>query len=134
MPDVKSIHAAKGWRQLGVGLHTVRERLVLSRLLLGMFLFSLFSLVYIGLFPSVARLAFGIESSSNTYRWLYAIWGTGAFLRSDLGRHRARARRPPGAHRARLRRLRDLLGVFSQARGPALAFPVAFAARASPTS
>ena len=79
MPDVKSTDRPKGWRQLGTGIRTVRERLVLRRLLFGMFLFSLFSLVFIGLFPSVSRLAFGIQSGGSTYRWLYAVWGTGAF-------------------------------------------------------
>ncbi|MBA3400073.1 MAG: MFS transporter [Acidimicrobiia bacterium] len=42
--------------------------------------FSLLSLVYIGLFPSVARLNFGIDASSGTYKWLYAVWGLGACL------------------------------------------------------
>jgi MFS family permease len=125
MPDVKSINAAKGWRQLGVGLHTVRERLVLSRLLLGMFLFSLFSLVYIGLFPSVARLAFGIESSSNTYRWLYAIWGTGAFLGAiAVGTVFALVDRKVLIVRGFVA-FAIFLAIFSQARGPVLAFPIA---------
>ena len=79
MPDVRAQHSEKGWRRLLTGIHIARGRAVLSRLLAGMFLFSLFSLVYIGLFPSVARLNFGIDSSSNTYRALYAVWGAGAF-------------------------------------------------------
>jgi MFS family permease len=80
MPDVRSERTVKGWRTLGIGINTVRRRGVLQRLLLGMFVFSLFSLVFIGLFPSVARLAFDIDPASNTYRWLYAVWGSGAFL------------------------------------------------------
>ena len=80
MPDVKSIHAAKGWRQLGTGMHTVRERLVLSRLLLGMFLFSLFSLVLhravpVGRPPRVRhRVGRATRTAGCT-----PIWGTGAF-------------------------------------------------------
>ncbi len=108
MPDVKSLDRPKGWRQLGTGIRTVRERLVLRRLLFGMFLFSLFSLVFIGLFPSVSRLAFGIQSGGSTYRWLYAVWGTGAFCGAmAVGTVFALLDRKMLIV-ARLRRLRDL--------------------------
>ena len=80
MPDVRSGNTTRGFRSLTIGLNIARERLVLNRLLIGMFLFSLFSLVYIGLFPSVARLNFDIAPDSATYRWLYATWGAGAFV------------------------------------------------------
>jgi MFS family permease len=80
MPDVRSGNTTRGFRSLTIGLKIAKNRLVLNRLLLGMFLFSLFSLVYIGLFPSVARLNFGIAPDSATYRWLYATWGAGAFV------------------------------------------------------
>ncbi len=56
------------------------NRLVLNRLLIGMFSFSLISLIYVGLFPSVAELNFGIDAKSPDYRWLYAAWGFGAFF------------------------------------------------------
>jgi MFS family permease len=80
MPDVKADTAVRGWRQLGVGITIARNRLVLNRLLLGMFSFSLFSLIYVGLFPSVAELNFNIDADSPGYRWLYATWGFGAFF------------------------------------------------------
>ncbi len=80
MPDVRSGNTAKGWRSLLTGINTARHRAVLKRLLIGMFLFSLFSLVYIGLFPSVVRLNLDISPASTTYRWLYAVWGAGAFF------------------------------------------------------
>ena len=80
MPDVRATFTDKGWRRLLVGVRIARRRQVLSRLLLGMFLFSMVSLAYIGLFPSVARLNLGIDPTSNTYRWLYATWGAGAFF------------------------------------------------------
>jgi MFS family permease len=80
MPDVKADTIVRGWRQLGVGLTIARDRLVLNRLLLGMFSFSLFGLIYVGLFPSVAELNFGIAAESSAYRWLYATWGLGAFF------------------------------------------------------
>jgi MFS family permease len=127
MPDVRSNQTAKGWRQLGTGLRIVRERPVLSRLLRGMFFFSLFSLVFIGLFPSVARLAFDIDPTSNTYRWLYAVWGSGAFFGAiAVGTWFARVDR-------KVLIVRGFIGfgislaLFSQIRGPALAYPVGFA-------
>lgn len=80
MPDVKADTKVRGWRQLGVGLEIARKRLVLNRLLIGMFSFSLISLVHVGLFPSVAELNFGIAAESSAYRWLYATWGLGAFF------------------------------------------------------
>ena len=99
---------------------------MLGRLLLGMFLFSLVSLVFIGLFPSVARLAFGIESSSNTYRWLYAVWGTGAFFGAmSVGTVFALVDRKLLIVRGFVG-FAIALGVFSQLRSPAPAFVVGF--------
>ena len=126
MPDVRAEHAEKGWRRLLTGIHIARDRLVLNRLLISMFLFSLFSLVYIGLFPSVARLSFGIDPSSNTYRWLYAVWGAGAFFGAiSVGTWLARVDR-----RALIVRgfvgFAIALAVFSQLRIPAWAYPVGF--------
>jgi MFS family permease len=80
IPDVRGIHPEKGWRRLLTGINIARGRRSLSRVLVTMFLFSLFSLVYIGLFPSVARLNFDIDTRSSTYKWLYATWGLGAML------------------------------------------------------
>ncbi len=126
MPDVRSGNTTRGFRSLTIGLNIARHRLVLNRLLLGMFLFSLFSLVYIGLFPSVARLNFGIAPASATYRWLYATWGAGAFLGalsvgtflSSIDRKLLIVRGFTG--------FAIVLGIFSQVRGPELAFPVGF--------
>jgi MFS family permease len=80
IPDVRGIHPEKGWRRLLTGINIAKRRRSLSRVLVSMFLFSLFSLVYIGLFPSVARLNFDIDTRSSTYKWLYATWGLGAML------------------------------------------------------
>ncbi len=80
MPDVKLQSSVKGFARLGVGISIARHRRVLGRLLLGMCSFSLISLVYIGLFPSIAELNFDIDADSPTYRWLYATWGFGAFF------------------------------------------------------
>ena len=126
MPDVKGKHPEKGWRRLLTGVHIARDRALLGRLLSSMFLFSLFSLVFIGLFPSIARLTLGIDPTANTYRWLYATWGAGAFFGAiAVGTWFARVDR-----RALI--VRGFIGfslalaVFSQLRSPTLAFPVGF--------
>jgi MFS family permease len=126
MPDVRSGNTAKGWRSLLTGVTIARHRQVLSRLLLGMFLFSLFSLVYIGLFPSVVRLNLDISPASTTYRWLYAIWGAGAFFGAiSVGTFLSRVDRKVLIVRGFIG-FGITLGVFSQLRGPELAFPVGF--------
>ena len=126
MPDVRSGSTDRGFRALSTGLRIARDRLVLNRLLIGMFLFSLFSLVYIGLFPSVARLNFGIDSAGSTYRWLYAVWGAGAFFGAiAVGTWFSNIDR-------KVLIVRGLIGfsislaLFSQLRGPEFAFPVGF--------
>jgi len=127
MPDVRGTFAEKGWRRLLTGIRIVQSRVVLKRLLLGMFMFSLFSLVYIGLFPSVARLNFDIEPTSNTYRWLYAVWGAGAFVGAiSVGTWLSRVPRQALITRG-FAGFAVMLGLFSQIRAPALAFPVGFA-------
>jgi predicted MFS family arabinose efflux permease len=67
-----------GWRRFTFAFKIARERIVVSRLVLTLASFSLFSLPYVGLFPAIAELNFGIESKSVTYNWLYATWGLGA--------------------------------------------------------
>jgi MFS family permease len=126
MPDVRSGNTAKGWRSLLTGINTARHRAVLKRLLIGMFLFSLFSLVYIGLFPSVVRLNLDISPASTTYRWLYAVWGAGAFFGAiSVGTFLSRVDRKVLIVRGFIG-FGVALGVFSQLRHPPLAFPVGF--------
>jgi len=67
-----------GWRRFTFAFKIARERIVVSRLVLALASFSLLSLPYVGLFPAIAELNFGIESKSVTYNWLYATWGLGA--------------------------------------------------------
>ena len=69
-----------GWRRFTFAFKIARERIVVSRLVLTLASFSLLSLPYVGLFPALAQLNFGIESQSSTYNWLYATWGLGACL------------------------------------------------------
>ena len=80
IPDVRGDHPERGWRRLLTGINIARRREVISRSLLAMCLFSLFSLPFVGLFPSVARLNFGLSPSGSTYKWLYVTWGLGAFI------------------------------------------------------
>ncbi len=126
MPDVRSGNNARGWRQLTVGISVARHRAVLGRLLLGMFLFSLFSLVYIGLFPSIVRLNFDVASSSATYRWMYATWGAGAFLGAlSVGTFLSHVSRKVLIVRGFIG-FAVSLAVFALLQGPYPAFPVAF--------
>ena len=124
MPDVKADTLVRGWRQLGVGLQIARSRLVLNRLLLGMFSFSAISLIYVGLFPSVAELNFGIRADSSTYRWLYATWGLGAFLGAiSVGTFLSRFHRRVLIVRG-FTGYAAALAVFSQLRDPVTPFAV----------
>lgn len=126
MPDVKADTLVRGWRQLGVGIAIARSRLVLNRLLIGMFSFSLISLIYVGLFPSVAELNFDIAAKSSTYRWLYAVWGFGAFFGAiSVGTFLARFHRRVLIVRGFTGYATALL-VFSQLRDSVTPFPVGF--------
>ncbi|NCZ56517.1 MAG: MFS transporter, partial [Acidimicrobiia bacterium] len=70
----------RGWKRFTFAFRVAKERPVVRRLLLSLALYSLISLPYIGLFPAVAELNFGINDSSAVYKWLYATWGLGAMF------------------------------------------------------
>jgi MFS family permease len=126
MPDVRGTFAEKGWRRLLTGVYIVRERPALSRLLAGMFLFSLFSLVYIGLFPSIAELNFGFDPLGNSYRSLYATWGAGAFCGAiAVGTWLSSVHRPTLIVRG-FTGFAIFLGIFSQLRDSFFPYPVGF--------
>ena len=74
------MHHETGKRLLTSGIRLVRANPVSTRILLTLTTFSLLSLPYVGLFPAIARLNFGIVAKSPTYNWLYATWGFGACL------------------------------------------------------
>lgn len=80
LPVAPVDHPERGWRRLTTGLNIVRRRQVLSRSLIAMCLFSLVCLPFVGLFPSIARMNLGVAATSATYKWLYVVWGLGAFL------------------------------------------------------
>lgn len=70
----------RGLSALTSGFRIARQRKAIGRVLLTMSSFSLISLSYVGLFPAVADLTFGIEPRTALYKWLYAVWGMGAML------------------------------------------------------
>ena len=72
--------ATPGWRRFTFAFRVARERPVVARLVLSLASFSLLSLPYVGLFPAVAQLNYGIAADGAAYRWLYAVWGLGACL------------------------------------------------------
>jgi len=79
VPEI-AFDTTAGWRRFTFAFKIARERVVMSRLILTLASFSLLSLPYVGLFPAIAQLNFGIEPQSATYKWLYAMWGLGACL------------------------------------------------------
>ena len=127
LPRPAQTHGAEGWRKLTLGMRIARDKPVLGRLLITMALFSFFCLPYVGLFPAVAEHSFGIDASSSTYKWLYAVWGFGACL-GALG---------AGTLLARIDKRRVIgpafvafavfLAAFAVVRQPAPAFPIGFA-------
>ncbi|MFM2070782.1 MAG: hypothetical protein RLZZ623_1045 [Actinomycetota bacterium] len=80
IPPLAHVHHERGMKQFSAGLKLARSKPVASRLLLTLTSFSLLSLPYVGLFPAVASLNFGIAEKTSTYKWLYATWGFGACL------------------------------------------------------
>jgi MFS family permease len=80
IPHIGRATDAQGWANLTVGLRIVRQRTVLQRILLGMSIFSFLCLPFVGLFPTIARTNFALDTGGSTYKWLYATWGLGAML------------------------------------------------------
>lgn len=80
LPTPVVVHHETGRRLLTSGIRLVRASPVSTRILVALTTFSLLSLPYVGLFPAIARLNFGIIERSPQYNWLYATWGFGACL------------------------------------------------------
>ncbi len=72
---------ASTWRQLVAGVMVARRDRYVGRALVTVFLFSLFSLAFIGLMPVVAAHNLGIHlKHSGAYGILYACFGLGALV------------------------------------------------------
>lgn len=126
IPHIKSESLERGMQKLLVGFRIARERGVLARMLLAMTVFSFFCLPYVSLFPSIARLNFGIDSSSAMYKWLYATWGLGAALGGlACGSVLVRFDRRKLITFA-FRGFAVSMAGFALARGPSLAIPISF--------
>ena len=126
IPDIRSRPTETGWRRALTGINIAASRPVISRLLMSMTLFSLFSLVYVGLFSSIARLNFGISPIGSTYRWLYAVWGLGALSGAlATGTFLAHTHRPT-IIRNGFRGFAVALAVFALLRSVGPAFPVGY--------
>ncbi len=80
LPTPTAVPHETGRRLFTSGIRLVRASPVSTRILLTLTTFSLLSLPYVGLFPAIARLNFGIVERSPQYNWLYATWGLGACL------------------------------------------------------
>jgi predicted MFS family arabinose efflux permease len=126
VPRAHSHHDAHGWRRALIGLQIARGRRVLSRILTSLCLFSLISLVFVALYPSVIRRNLHLAPEGTTYKWLYATWGFGALLGalavSTFLRHADRLRLIVVGFAG----FAVWLTVFAALRSVALAFPVAF--------
>ncbi|MCU1393638.1 MAG: putative major facilitator superfamily transporter [Ilumatobacteraceae bacterium] len=116
----------KGIQKVLGGLRIAKNRSVLSRMLISMTVLSFFCLPFIALFPSIARLTFGIDSEGSTYKWLYATWGLGACLGAlACGSVLLRFDRRKLIVNS-FRGFAATMAVFALARGPGLAIPVGF--------
>lgn len=80
LPRAEPATVATGWANVLHGVWLTQRRSVLGRLIAGMALFSFFCLPWVGLFPAITRLNLDLDSSTSTYKWLYATWGFGALV------------------------------------------------------
>ena len=72
--------SSKGLRQLTMGFRVARSDRVVRRCLVTIFLFSAFTLTFVGQFSVVAEENLGILADSAGYGLLYATFGVGAAL------------------------------------------------------
>ena len=126
IPDIESKPVGTGWRRSLTGVNIAASRPVISRLLISMATFSLFSLVYVALFASIARLNLGISPIGSDYRWLYAVWGLGALAGALATGTFLAHRHRPNVIRVGFIGFAVSLAVFASVRSVGPAFPVAF--------
>jgi MFS family permease len=126
IPHIGRATDEQGWANLTAGLRLARHRSVLARILVGMSLFSFLCLPFVGLFPTIVRLNFEMDTLQSAYKWLYATWGLGAMLGAlSMGTVFAQVDKrrtiPPF-----MLGFAASLAVFALLRDPLPAFPVGF--------
>ena len=77
---VNPVSIARPWLNFVSAVTIIRSRRPIARLFQTIVLFSAICLTYIGLLPAVTSRIFGIEGATAMYKWLYAVWATGAGL------------------------------------------------------
>jgi MFS family permease len=126
LPHPAHVAMERGWKQFTSGLSIVRRAPASARVLISAAIFSFVALPYLGLFPAVARLNFGIDEESATYKWLFASWGLGACLGAlSVGTVLLRVDKRRTVRLGFLAFGACMTG-FALARGPSVAFPVGF--------
>jgi MFS family permease len=116
--------AARGFRQLLVGIEVARRDRVVRRALVTIFVFSAFALAFVGQLASIVEENLGESSTGTAYAFLYGTFGAGAMIGAlSIGTVFAAWPKP------RLVKINMLgyavtLTVFAVLRSPAPAFPV----------
>jgi MFS family permease len=123
-PPVIGGRAARGFRQLLVGLQVARLDRVVRRCLVTIFLFSAFALAFVGQLASIVEENLHESSTGTAYAFLYGTFGLGAMIGAlSIGTVFVMWSKP------RLVRINMIgyavtLAVFALLRAPAPAFPV----------
>jgi MFS family permease len=115
----------RGFARLASGFRIARADPLVRMVLTMLFVFSFFSLTFVGLMPVLADESLGIDADSAAYGFLYATFGLGAAAgavsvgTAFAGYPKARLLRPGYVAFA------ALLATFALLRSPAPAYPVA---------
>ncbi len=123
-PPVIGKNAARGFRQLLVGIRVARLDRVVRRCLVTIFLFSAFALAFVGQLASIVEENLHESSTGTVYAFLYGTFGLGAMVGAlSIGTVFVSWSKP------RLVRINMLgyavtLTAFALLRAPAPAFPV----------
>ncbi|MET0726902.1 MAG: MFS transporter [Acidimicrobiales bacterium] len=123
IPDTSGV---RGLRRLGAGFQVARADRVVRRCLVIIFVYSLFTLPFIGQLPVLADRNLGIAANSTEYGILYACFGMGALMGAlSIGTVLSN-RSLERVVRVGLLVFAGLLAVFSVLRAPRLAYPAIF--------
>jgi predicted MFS family arabinose efflux permease len=68
----------RGWRRLASGVAVMRRDPLVRRIIVGLFVFSLLCLPFIGQMPTIAEVNLDLDTKSAAYGLLYAAFGLGA--------------------------------------------------------